>query len=398
MTRTRQRYRCVRSDGGRDHTFTERLPRHQPMPDPTRGGAIVCPECERPVTARDGQPAPRKHSYTAREIARALVEVGKGVSYRAAGERLRDESRVRRLNDRGKENWSLVGDSVEVFAPAIAGELLPAVWEDGVLLDSLPFSVRRRRNVLNGQLVTGGGATYTILIGACWSARFGWRIYDIEAVGGRPNANTWTRFMARLIGWPSHTCTDEDGTLLSAIEQHWPQAKRRIAWDHLQYQLSEAKLSQLARIKRHNEYDIVYQTGREALKSRRHWLNFLYATRIEGQRVRRRRVGHITYDLRRWILAHRKIVREQWAAAPYFPDRNAPIEQFAAQIRGQLRQRHAMFTNKLRTDRLLQLMALHQNKQDRLDNYERIIRRVLVNRRGWSEQRHVVLASPRLRP
>ncbi len=318
------------------------------------------------------------------------------MSYRSAGESLRRDARVRRRNDRGAVDWSLVADWVEVFGPTIAGELLPAAWQGGVLLDSVPFSVRRRRNVVSGQLVTGGGATYTIMLGVCHTFENGWRIYNVEAVGGRPNANTWVRFMGRLVGQPTHTCTDEDATLLAAIEQHWPHLPRRIAFDHLQYQLSEAKLSQLARIRRHGEHDPVYQTGRVALKSRAQWLAFLRAMRMPP-RVQPRRVGHITYNLRRWVVAHRKLLREQWAAQPYFPDRNAPIEQFAAQIRGQLRQRHAMFTNKQRTDRLLQLMALHQNKQDRLADCERIIRRELLNRQGWSNERHVVFTSPRLR-
>lgn len=129
-----------------------------------------------------------------------------------------------------------------------------------MLLDSIPFSTRRRRNPATGQLVTGGGTTYTILLGVCHTNAQGWRIYAIEAVSGRPQLAQWTHFMAHFIGWPLRTVTDEDMTLLQAIAQHWPQAERRIAWDHLQHQLSEAKRSQLARIRRHNEYDLVFQT------------------------------------------------------------------------------------------------------------------------------------------
>jgi hypothetical protein len=80
--RERQRFRCLPRDGAA-HTFTEPLPR-------LVAGHGDCVECERSIDAHQGPQAPRCYRFPAREIARTLVGLGQGQTYRQAAERARE--------------------------------------------------------------------------------------------------------------------------------------------------------------------------------------------------------------------------------------------------------------------------------------------------------------------
>ena len=67
--RQRQRYKCLPVDGDPAHVFTEELPR-------TIDVDGECLECERPLAAHEGPPAPRAFEYTVREIAEQLAAQG----------------------------------------------------------------------------------------------------------------------------------------------------------------------------------------------------------------------------------------------------------------------------------------------------------------------------------
>ncbi|MEX2253034.1 MAG: hypothetical protein WD649_02680 [Thermoleophilaceae bacterium] len=72
----RQRYKCI-SPTGDTHVFTEVLPRQRPA-------SGECDECEHTFERHEGPQAARTYAFTAREIASALMSVGKGTSYREA--------------------------------------------------------------------------------------------------------------------------------------------------------------------------------------------------------------------------------------------------------------------------------------------------------------------------
>jgi hypothetical protein len=67
----RQRFKCVANGNGRVHVFTEPLPRQQ-------AAAGSCDHCERPVHRHEAPQTPRKFEYAARDIAAALLRVGRG--------------------------------------------------------------------------------------------------------------------------------------------------------------------------------------------------------------------------------------------------------------------------------------------------------------------------------
>src|SRR5512135_1990645 len=81
----RQRYKCLPLDRDAPHCFTETLPRQH-------GGTGECLECERPYESHEGPPTGRRFDYSTRDIAFALIEVGKGHSDRISGWRVRDRA------------------------------------------------------------------------------------------------------------------------------------------------------------------------------------------------------------------------------------------------------------------------------------------------------------------
>jgi len=112
--RRQQRYKCLPDDRAEAHCFTETLPRQR-----TQAGE--CDECERHYGPGDGAPAPRRHSFTASEIAWALVRLGEGWTYRSVTRRVRESAgRITRRDSSTAEDW------VEAYAPLVLEPRLPA--------------------------------------------------------------------------------------------------------------------------------------------------------------------------------------------------------------------------------------------------------------------------------
>src|SRR5712691_4946573 len=121
-TRRRRRYRCLPAGGEPPHRFSEPLPR------------------QRSVAGAEGAPTPRLFTYTAAEVAAALVAVGEGMSYRAAASRVAGRFRRSRPGPDGNS----VADWVEVFAPTLFARFAETSWPRVIALDSLPFRMRSR--------------------------------------------------------------------------------------------------------------------------------------------------------------------------------------------------------------------------------------------------------------
>ena len=111
----RQRYRCYPPQGAA-HTFTGTLV-HQVV-----GPGEACEHCERLLASHEGLTVARKFEVPVQEVARALVLVGRGVSYTEAGRRCR--VRVgRAVTEHGLAQ--MVAGWVEVFTPVVT-----ARWDE----------------------------------------------------------------------------------------------------------------------------------------------------------------------------------------------------------------------------------------------------------------------------
>ena len=105
----RQRFRCTPADGEPAHRFTE----------------------------PHGAAAPRRFGYTTHEIAAALVEVGRGSSYREAARLVRAQAGRSASTD-----GNAVADWVEIFAPVLHARYARERWPAVLELDSLAFRAR----------------------------------------------------------------------------------------------------------------------------------------------------------------------------------------------------------------------------------------------------------------
>ena len=177
----RQRYKCLPINGDAPHCFTETLPRQH-------GDTGECLECERPYDSHEGPPTGRCFDYSTRDIAYALIEIGKGHTDRTTGWRVR--ARAERLrtgkNSRGRshrnKDGNTVADWVELFAPPIFDESRPTRWPSVVGFDALPMKVTDSAKKTSRQ---GGKAAFNVLGAYGWDARF--EHGHVLAFEGTPN-------------------------------------------------------------------------------------------------------------------------------------------------------------------------------------------------------------------
>jgi len=197
-TRKRQRFWCAGAGG---HTFTETLPRQM-----TAAGD--CLECERRLARHEGPPTPRRGTYTVREIAAALMRVGEGMSYRAAGRFVRRRA-GRKANGEGR----LVADWVETYAPLIYQPQIPSAWPDVLLIDEIPFHIRWQNR-------PSGRQPYSILGAMEWRPDGQHRLIRLEARGGAGKQD-WIEFLSALPGTPRRIVCDAAKPPQAAIAAVW---------------------------------------------------------------------------------------------------------------------------------------------------------------------------------
>lgn len=385
QTRARQRYVCLQESGDR-HTFTEPLPRLAPVVDPRS-----CSLCERTFSTRDAPRGPRKHSFPLAEIARALVLVGGGWSYRSAGERVRRDAGIHRARHAAPighrcRDWALVADWVELFTPLLARELMPRRWPRSVVFDAVPFRLAGRTMPSGFPMHSGGAPAWSVLVAGGWDDTGRMRIYIMRAVPGTPASRDWLELMASLQGTPTRVVSDDDQAIRSAARVHWPSATLVIGWDKLMRRLRDADDSAIRKDRRHAEHDPIWVASKDAFLSRRNWVNFRAIVRACGPAPR----------TEAWIRRNRGLVRRQWRLEPPWPSSTGHLEQKAAEMRAMLVNRKAMFRNRDRTTLLLTLIALHQNGIDNVRHYTRLISEHLAQLGGQPPRHNRINRSMRL--
>jgi hypothetical protein len=386
--RRRQRYKCLPREDARSHVFTEALPR-------TIDVDRECWECERPLAAHEGPPAPRAFEYTVREIAEALILVGRGMTYRGAGREVRalGSRRRRRRSDcrhPRREDGRTVAAWVELFAPAVFEAQRPKAWPPVVALDAKPFKVGGRRNAA-GDLVPGGSPAFQVF------AAMGYESYEapVQLVGlqsfpgfenrqGRPY---WVEFLrsldAQLDGTPRQFVCDADPDIEAAIREVWPLGSEGapevfLCHHHLHDGLlSKLKDAHLA------EDDPLYTAAREAFKNRECWDTF----EREAQE-HRPRIG----PLSTWLRSYGNRAAYQVAHRGGRVTDTTAVERYLADVRALFGLRRAALRNRRRLDCLLMLMMLQQRQPASRSVYAHIIREQLVANGGHAPTRRELAA------
>jgi hypothetical protein len=310
-----------------------------------------CESCEQTLSPHQGPAVARRYEFPVREVALALVRVGRGMSYTEVAERSRPQTRRGNL-----VSAQLVGNWVEVFGPVVAAAHAVTTWPATVVLDSTPFYAELP--------IVGKGRVFSVLCATGYAAGdMDSSVVELRAVT-RTNKATWGRLAASRPGTPRLVICDEDPTLLSVFPGSWPTTALRLCRWHLTQRLR----SQLLRFG-------VDPYGTNPLAVAAHGcLDDLASWRRFRSAVKK----HGGAELANWAANHDGYLTTEFAAGPLPAHRsNGSAEAAIREVRDVLERRAFCFRNAERTNRLLELVRLRLNKVDDAGHYAAKIRQYL---------------------
>lgn len=340
----RQLYRCYVS--GASHTFAGVLPLRMLV------AAQECDTCEVHLEPHQGPQAPRRYTFSVREVAAALMSVANGETYTRAAVTARLQA--------GREELSvsygaqLVGNWVETLSPIVTAPWAETAWPETIVCDSTDFwstdpKTKRQRMMFNVLVVYGYEA----------GAKRG-RLWALHATH-RANAQGWLEVFDRLPGTPTLVVSDKDPAITSAVKLKWPQVTPMRNWSTVEpepfwlrceYHLRENALAQLRPYGLDQEGGTVVEHLRSAFHSPQGWAAF------------RRQIdpdGYIT--LNAWCDQVDAQVRAQtsWRSRLPAHHSNAAAENLLDDVKAIIEGREFSFRNKVRTNRMLELVRLRLN-------------------------------------
>ena len=323
---SRPRYRCRPADGDPPHRFTE----------------------------ADGA-APRGSSYSTRDIASALADVGRGESYRSAGRRASVDANT-------------VADWVEMFAPVLHARYARTRWPAVVELDSLAFRALRA-----GDDEDDAEGTAFQIFAALAPPRRGRAqlvaldVFPRDPPGGRQAL--WEEFLSALEGMPAQIVCAPDPDLVQAIAAVWPAGGPSptvfLCHSHLALELLD--ILQAAGIEPGTRF---HRAAVRALTSPAAWRRFL-----DEPPPRRLRALDAWIELYGVQIASQLARRAASTTTELLGENLLLLQERLADRRGNLR-------NRERTRRLLMLLLLDLNGRADPARYEEIIREELQRRGG----------------
>lgn len=369
--RERQRFRCFPVDG-LAHTFTEALPRQV-------AGNADCVECERSVAAHEGLQAPRCYRFPAREIARTLVALGQGQTYRKAAERARG-----RLAGGGESrHGQLAADWVEVFAPVVFAPHAPTSWPDHgtLVLDHFYFRLRR------SDTPTRSYYAWHVLCALAYvdGQRVIWRLQ------AHTNATpaSWREFLSGLPGAPERIVCDAHSGMLKVIQERWPQTEVYLCEWHLRHAL-ERLLEKIGA----STAEALLPRTEAAFAGQHFWSQFdAEARQLDDDRM--------SAWLDRWspiITAQLSRRRRGANDASDQPRSTGGLETFIKPIQAALYRRRYGMKNRERLNRLLLLLQLEANGHADERMYAKDIRDWLELTGGRPATPRRAIADPTARP
>jgi len=132
----RQMFRCV-SPGGSSHRFAGTLPR-------LIAEGEVCQHCDNEIHRHQGPLLTRDYEFHLRLAAKALLDVGNGLTCTEAAARARATA-GRGLYGGVEPNGALVAEWIDVFAPLLVGAHAETSWPETVVIDSTNFIISNVR-------------------------------------------------------------------------------------------------------------------------------------------------------------------------------------------------------------------------------------------------------------
>lgn len=360
--RPRQRWRCI-LPGGSYHRFLGVVSR-------TCTSVETCVECENHLAPYEGPAAPAQFEYLIREIAGALVDVGRGSTYTDAARRVHLQAVVNTPGRSMREvkNGQTVADWMADFVPVVSAPHAPSRWPEVLVLDSVPFWWRG----------IGEPRTKTPLYSIL--AAYG---YDASGENGRlwrleahPTQTTpaWEEFLARLPGDPVSIVADADLAIRGAITARWGKAFWMDRYHSCEYHLHASGSEVLNRAVGASELRGMF---RNAIASREAWDSFESAVEKSG-----------ALAMQTWVKIHGEQIRRQSTRRGSIPPvyANGALENTLNKVRTSIADRAFSFRNRARLNLLLELLRLGQLRADNAADYASAIRAHLIQYEGHPER------------
>jgi hypothetical protein len=335
-----------------------------------------CVECERSVAKHEGLQAPRCYRFPAREIARTLVALGQGQTYRQAAER----ARLRLPGGERSRHGQLAADWVEVFAPVVFAARAPDRWpEHGTLVvDHFYFRLRR------SDIAARSYYAWHVLCALAYldGRRVLWRVQAFT----NATPASWREFFAGLPGAPPRIVCDAHSGMLKVIEERWPQTEIYLCEWHLRHALERL----LEKIGGQIAEQLVPRTE-AAFAGARFWEVFTGEARLLGD-------SRVNAWLDRWS----PIISAQFARrgrpADDRPLSTGGLEEFVKPLQDSLNRRRYGIKNRARLNRLLLLFQLEANGHADERGYAKTIRERLETTGGRPSIPRRAIADSATRP
>ena len=371
-------FKCLGPDGS-SHRFAGTLPR-------LIADGEVCQHCDNEVHRHQGPLLTRDYEFHLRLAAKALLDVGNGLTYTEAASRARATA-GRDPYGGAQPNGTLVAEWIDVLAPPLVDAHAETSWPETVLVDSTNFIISNTRTGTSKQAF----AIVAVYGYAQHSARG--RLLGLHAMHEHLAESYCEAFAAfehrgnQRSGahgaWapPTMLVTDGEWALLNGMASYWkagigadcgtgsaPYAKR-CEW-HLR---KNAKLAlKKAGI---TSFDHPIQPILDvAFKTPAGWDAFCLAAQDFPQ-------------IARYVKRNDAQVRDQVARRATLPQHHssAALETVLERVRQQVERRAFAFRNQRRTNLLLGLMRNHELRVDDLDHYTRLLREAAKTNGGRIE-------------
>jgi hypothetical protein len=346
----------------------------------TRTADGTCLECENHIHPHQGPQAPAEFEYLVREIAGALVDVGRGQTYTDAAKRVRARANIGKTGHRRDViNGQTVAEWMADFVPVVAAQHNPTEWPAVLVLDSTTFRWTDPRTGNNMVL-------YSVLAayGYDKEGRNG-RLWKIEATpaGG---AEAWAEFLASLPGKPESIVCDQDSAISAGVELHWGKWAAVNLVHHCEHHLSERAKATFASDNLDHS-DPVRESFRDALKSREQWDKFEAAVVGRPELL----------NTGRWVARNSTWLRGQTHGRSSIPPvySNGAVEQPLQVLRKDLLPRAFVFRNRARLNNLMNLMRLASMRVDNVADYAADIRAYLEAQNGRAQRTYRTTYDPK---
>lgn len=357
--REKQRWRCVLLDGSY-HRFLGAVSR-------TRSSTSTCLECENHVAPHQGPAAPAEFEYLVREIAGALVDVGRGQTYTDAAKRVRARANVGKTGQlREVVNGQTVSEWLADFVPVVAERYRPREWPAVLVLDSISF---RWTDHLTGD----SRSLYSILAAYGYDkAGKNGRLWKLEASPAE-DAEAWAEFLRSLPGKPESIVSDQGPAIIAGINIRWGEWAAQHLVHYCEHHLSERGKATFTSDKLKPD-DPARRLFRQALQSSEQWDAFEEEVKSRPQLIM----------TNRWVTTNGIHIRAQAHGRSRIPPvySNGAVEQPLRDLRQNLQSRAFAFRNRARLNQLLELMRLANQRVDNAADYATDIRAHLDEHNG----------------